>query len=108
MEPKNTNTIKAWLIWNFILRHLVVIGTCHWITPEQCCDRNQHLLYVFDWETNTWQDEYITPASTGELAGASVEISSLYLNESMKCTNIKWPKCIEENVDYISGIFNLS
>jgi hypothetical protein len=88
-----------------ILRHLVVIGTCHWITPEQCCDRNEHLLYVFDWETNTWQDEYITPASTGELAGASVEISSLYLNESMKCTNIKWPKCIQNNVDYVSGIF---
>ena len=51
------------------------------------------------------RDFSIMTLSTGELAGASVEISSLYLNESMKCTNIKWPKCIEENVDYISGIF---
>ncbi len=56
----------------FILRNLVVIGTCHWITNEQCCDRNQHLLYVFDWETKTWQDEFITPASTGEFAGKEI------------------------------------
>ena len=72
---------------------------------DQCCDRQKHLFYVFDWDTNTWEDEYITPVSTNELPGASVEISTYYLNEKKQCTNIKWPKCIQQNVDYVASNF---
>ena len=72
---------------------------------DQCCERQKHLFYVFDWDTNTWKDEYITSVSTNEMAGASVEISTYYLNEKKQCTNIKWPKCIEQNVDYVASNF---
>merc|ERR1719468_900020 len=88
----------------YIGKSLALIGTCFWKVYDQCCDRTQNLFYIYDWETNSWSNEDITSLNYNELPGnGAVEISSYYLDPTKRCISIKWPKCIKDNVDYISN-----
>ena len=88
---------------NSISRHLVVMGSCHWDVILQCCIRYRNLFYIFDWTNKTWSSQDITPVTFDEISSSAVEINSYFLTDDVsKCINIKWPKCIQKDTDYMA------
>ena len=87
----------------YIGKELALLGTCHWILEDQCCDRNSGLFYIFDWEKSEWVEQNTDFAD--EYAGNAVEVATHDLDkiDGMKWSNLNWPKCILDGVGYSSN-----
>ena len=89
---------------NTFSRHLVVMGSCSWNVYTQCCIRDTDLFYIFDWTNRTWSSKDITTVTVDEVGISAVEVNSYFLSDdASQCTNIKWPKCIQHNIDYVAS-----
>lgn len=109
------NPLPKWIIYGpsvpliegtslvYIGKELALLGTCHWIFEDQCCDRYSGLFYIFDWEKSEWVEQNTDFAD--EYAGNAVEVATHDLDkiDGMKWSNLNWPKCILDGVGYSSN-----
>ena len=106
------NPLPKWIIYGpsvpliegtslvYIGKELALLGTCHWIFEDQCCDRYSGLFYIFDWEKSEWEEQDTDFAD--EYAGNAVEVATHDLDKinGMKWSSLNWPNCILKDIGY--------